>query len=218
MAINKETTSVSFGDLAAFLAESVKDSPTMQIPSPDLVNYYKDLANRVLWINDAIDQDTMSIVKRIMEFNLADKDIPVEERKPIKILLDTTGGSVSVMWSIIKAIKMSKTPIYTINFCDCLSAGAHILASGHKRFAMPGSTVLIHSGSCMYTGTQEQADNAKKYYDALCKKADNQLLADTKIDLKVFKKKSPFDWYLNADEALQYGVVDKIIEDFTEIA
>lgn len=217
MATKNGMTSVSFNDLAEFLADSVKDSPTMQIPAPELVNYYRDLANRILWIDDEIDQSTMSIVKRIMEFNLADKDIPVEERKPIKILLDTTGGSVSVMWSIIRAIKMSKTPVYTVNFCDCLSAGAHILASGHKRFAMPGSTVLIHSGSCMYTGTQEQADNAKKYYDALCKKADAQLLADTKIDLKIFKKKSPFDWYLDADEAVQYGIVDKIIEDFTEL-
>lgn len=48
MTPKKEMTPVPFGDLVAFLADSVKDSPTMQIPAPELVNYYKDLANRVL--------------------------------------------------------------------------------------------------------------------------------------------------------------------------
>ena len=152
-----------------------------------------------------------------MHYNKEDKNISVEERKPIKLYIDTIGGSVSVMLCLVNAIKVSKTPIWTINFCDALSAGAHILAAGHKRFAMPGSTVLIHSGSCAYSGTKEQAQSANAYYDSMTKKADEQLFNDTKIDKKVYNKKAPYDWYLDTDEALKYGIIDKVINDFDEI-
>ncbi len=147
-----------------------------------------------------------------------DKGLPVEERKPIKLILDTPGGSVDVMNVMVNAIKISKTPVWTINFTSALSAGAHILAAGHKRFAMPGSTVLVHSGSGNLSGTAEQIEKAKEYYDKVSKKADEQLLADTKIDKKTYKKKAPFDWYISAEEALEFGIIDKIIDDFDELA
>ena len=211
--VNKDLDSI----LSEYLKEETAVVPNLQLPDPDLITFYKEDKDRVLWLSDQVDQDTMLFVKKIMLYNLQDKDIPVEERKPIKLFIDTNGGSVVVMWSLIQAIKVSKTPVYTINFCAALSAGAHILASGHKRFAFPGSYVLIHSGSCQYSGTQEQAESAKKYYDKITEAADDQLLADTKIEKKMLKKKSPFDWYLTTDEALQYGIVDKIITDYTEL-
>lgn len=212
---NQETTAID--TLASFISDSVSDSPNLQLPSPDLRDFYRDEANRVIWIRGEINFDTLDIVRKIMEYNRADAGIDTTDRKPVKLFLDTSGGAVAVMWSIINAIKMSKTPVYTINFCEALSAGAHILAAGHKRFAMPGSTVLIHSGSCVYGGTQEQVESSKKYYDALGKKANDQLLADTKIDAKEFKRKSAADWYLSDTEALDRGIVDIIVSDFDEI-
>ena len=127
------------------------------------------------------------------------------------------GGAVDVMLIIMNTIKMSKTPIWTINWCCAFSAGALILASGHKRFTMPGACVLIHSGSCAYSGTQEQAESAKKHFDKITKQADNLFLDLTKIDSKVFRKRAPFDWYLTDEEALEQGIVDKIVESFDEI-
>ena len=191
-----------------------KGIPNLKLPDPDLRDYYKYEKDRIIWVSGVIDEDCLDIAKKIMYYNHEDYGLDPEERIPIRLIIDTNGGSISVMWTIINAIKISKTPVWTVNFCDCLSAGAHILAAGHRRLAFPGSTVLIHSGSCMYSGTQEQADNAKKYFDAIGKAADEQLLADTKIDRKVFKKKSPFDWYISTEEALAYGIVDEIISDF----
>lgn len=112
---------------------------------------------------------------------------------------------------------MSKTPVWTINWCECYSAGAHILVAGHKRFAMPGSTVLIHSGSCGYSGDAEKVESAKKFFDAMGKAADESLLALTKIDKKVFNKRKASDWYLTDKEALENGIIDKIISDFDEL-
>lgn len=191
--------------------------PTLKLPDPNLRDYYREEADRVVWVEGQIGTDTLEVIKKIMHYNKEDKNISVEERKPIKLYIDTIGGSVSVMLCLVNAIKVSKTPIWTINFCDALSAGAHILAAGHKRFAMPGSTVLIHSGSCAYSGTKEQAQSANAYYDSMTKKADEQLFNDTKIDKKVYNKKAPYDWYLDTDEALKYGMIDKVINDFDEI-
>lgn len=191
--------------------------PTLKLPDPNLRDYYREEADRVVWVEGQIGTDTLEVVKKIMHYNKEDKNISIEERKPIKLYIDTIGGSVSVMLCLVNAIKVSKTPIWTINFCDALSAGAHILAAGHKRFAMPGSTVLIHSGSCAYSGTKEQAQSANAYYDSMTKKADEQLFNDTKIDKKVYNKKAPYDWYLDTDEALKYGIIDKVINDFDEI-
>ena len=203
--------------LADYISASMSNSPNLQLPSPGLRDFYRDEHNRIIWLMGDVANETLDIIKQIFEYNRIDKDIPVEQRTPIKLIIDTNGGDVGVMYSLVQAIKISKTPIYTVNFCKALSAGAHILAAGHKRFAMPGSTVLIHSGSCAYNGTVEQIESAKKYFDGLNKKADEQLMTDTKITADMLKKKAASDWYLTAEEAKRKGVVDTIISDFSEI-
>jgi len=201
------------------ILENIKTyTPNLELPDPDLRDLWLEEKNRIIWLDDSVSHDSLPIIKRIMNYNIMDKGLPIEERKPIKLMLDTPGGSVDVMNVMVNAIKISKTPVWTINFTSALSAGAHILAAGHKRFAMPGSTVLVHSGSGNLSGTAEQIEKAKEYYDKVSKKADDQLLADTKIDKKTYKKKAPFDWYISAEEALEFGIIDKIIDDFDELA
>lgn len=188
-----------------------------QLPSPYLVNYYRDVNNRIYWLENEVGAETLDIAKAIMRCNLEDKDVPVENRVPIKIFIDTCGGDIQIMWTIINAMKISKTPVYTIVYCTALSAGAHILAAGHKRFAFPGSTILVHSGSCFYGGDTEKVESSKKYFDALSKKINSTLLSDTKILAKDLKKKGAVDWYMTAEEALEYGLVDAIINDYSEV-
>lgn len=201
-------------DLVVAVPKTVEN---MQLPSPELVNYYRDAEERVFYIDDQIDENLLELSKEIIRFNRLDKDIPVEERKPIKIFIDTPGGDVIATWSFIRIVEISKTPVYTINMCCAYSAGADILAAGHKRFAMPGTSVLIHSGCCYYGGTQEQAESMKKFGDKLTKKVTDYFLSHTKVDPKIFKKKAPSDWYLDEEEALENGIIDKIIMDIDEI-
>lgn len=63
----------------------------------------------------------------------------------------------------------------------------------------------------------EKVESAKKYFDALGKKANDLLLDDTSITAKSLKKKGAVDWYMSAEEAVECGVVDKIVEDFAEV-
>ena len=215
----QNSNELDFSDvmLSAIFNNVIKPKANLQLPDPRLVEIYENENSRIVWLEDDIDQTSLSVTKQIMKYNLEDKKIPISERKPIKLFINTRGGDVDVMMAIISAIRMSNTPVWTINWCNALSAGAHILAAGHKRFAIKNSTVLIHSGSCSYSGTAEMVESAKKYYDAQGKLANDLLLASTKIDPKVFKKKSSQEWYLSSEEALQYGVVDKVLDSFDEL-
>lgn len=186
----------------------------MQLPDPTLRNHYLDEQDRVFWVNSQIDDTLLDLVKMIIKCNKEDKEKPVAERVPIKVFIDSPGGDVLALWTTIKAIEISKTPVYTINYCTAYSAAGDLLAAGHKRFALPGTTVMIHSGSCMYGGTVEQAESMKKYFDGLGKKLTDYFLSHTKVNPKTFKKKAPADWYFDENEALESGIIDEIIEDF----
>ena len=194
-----------------------ESTANMQLPDPNLRDYYRDEEERVCWLNDQVEDCAESLIKMILRCNKEDKGIPVENRKPIKIFIDSPGGDVTFMWSIINMIEISKTPVYTINYCTAYSAAAEILASGHKRFALPGSHVMIHLGSCAYSGDAANVEATKKYFDSLSKKTVEHLLKRTKIEPKMFKKKTLTDWFLDENDALKNGVVDKIVENLDEL-
>ena len=195
------------------------DVSNLQLPNPALLDYYKDSEARMFWLEGEVDGDTLELVKTIMRINHEDTKykIPIEERVPIRIFIDTNGGNTQVMRSLISAIKLSKTPVYTIVYCAAMSAGAYILAAGHKRFAFPSSIILVHSGGVGYQGTVEQVESAKKFLDRLDKIDNDNFLASTTVTAKDLKRKGAVDWYMTAEEALSNGIVDRIIEDFDEV-
>jgi ATP-dependent Clp protease protease subunit len=194
-----------------------ESTANMQLPDPDLRDFYRDEEDRIFWLDTNVDDCTLDLVKMIIRCNRMDKDKSVEERTPIKIMINSDGGDVQVMMTIIETIKISKTPVYTVCFSSAMSAAAEILAAGHKRYALPGTCVMVHSGSCSYGGTMEQAESYKKYVDYLTKRATDMFLANTKINAKTLKKKGASDWYMNEYEALENGVIDKVISELDEI-
>lgn len=186
----------------------------LQLPDPMLRDFYRDEVDRIYWLDSGVCDGTLELVKMIISCNKEDKDKPVEERKPIRVMINSRGGDVQIMLVVIKAMKMSKTPVYTINFCEAMSAAAEILAAGHKRYALPGTCVMVHSGSVGYGGTVEQAESTKKYIDNLLKKTKDEFLSNTKIDAKTLKRKGANDWYMSEDEALQQGIIDEVLTDY----
>ena len=186
----------------------------LQLPDPDLRNFYQDEEDRIFWVTNQIDASLLDLVKMIIKCNKEDKGKPVEERVPIKVFIDSPGGDVCALWTTIKAIEISKTPVHTINYCTAYSAAADLLAAGHKRYALPGTAAMVHTGSCMYGGAVEQVENMKKHYDKLGKKIVDYFLEHTKVNPKMFKKKASSDWYMDEDEMLENGLIDEIITDF----
>ena len=194
-----------------------ESTANLQLPDPTLRDYYRDEEDRVFWLNSEVGDCAEDLMKMILRCNKEDKNVSIENRKPIKIFIDSVGGDVVFMWSIINMIEMSKTPVYTINYCTAYSAASEILASGHKRFALPGSHVMIHLGSCAYAGDVANVESTRKYFDALSKKTVDHLLKKTKIGPKMFKKKTLTDWFLDENDALENGIVDEIVTDLDEI-
>lgn len=203
-----------FENVLLSIPESVAN---LQLPDPGLRDFYQDEQNRVFWVTTEINDSLLDLVKMIIKCNKADKGKSVEERVPIKVFIDSPGGDVCALWTTIKAIEISKTPVYTINYCAAYSAAADLLASGHKRFALPGTSAMVHSGSCVYGGTVEQAESMKKHFDKLGKKITDYFLAHTKVDPKVFKKKAPTDWYFDEADMLEHGLIDEIVTNFDEV-
>lgn len=185
----------------------------LQLPDPDLRDHYLDEQDRVFWVTGEINDSLLDLVRMIIKCNREDKGKLTEDRMPIKVFIDSPGGDVCALWTTIKAIEISKTPVHTINYCTAYSAAADLLASGHKRYALPGTSAMVHSGSCVFGGTIEQAENMKKHFDKLGKKITDYFLAHTKVDPKVFKKKAPSDWYMDEDDMLEHGLIDEIIGD-----
>lgn len=189
----------------------------LQLPDPDLRDYYIDEQNRVYWIDSQINDTTLGLVKFIIKCNKEDADKSIEERKRILIMIDSPGGSVEVEQTIIGAMKISKTPVYTCCYCTAYSAAADILACGHKRFALPFVNIMFHAGSGKYEGTQAQIDSAKKFFDKMNKRVNDEVFSRVKFDSKTIKKLKTDDIYFNENEALENGIIDEIVIDFDNI-
>jgi ATP-dependent Clp protease protease subunit len=159
-------------------------------------------------VGDAIDS-------YIRFFNRQDEQdgIPVEERVPIKIYIDSPGGDLVATFTMINSIRMSKTPVWTINIGAAYSGGFFTFIAGHKRFAYPLASFLFHEGS---TGTSGDAGKFRNFADFYKKELDNLkkvVLEYTDITEEDYEKHINDDWWFTAEEALEYGICDKITKE-----
>lgn len=189
----------------------------LQLPSPELLTYYRNLEDRVIWIDYGVDESILEVSKLIMYFNKEDKKVPVEQRKPIKLLLYSYGGDGQACFSLLDVIALSKTPVHTINMGVAMSAGLLILLAGHQRFCLKNSTALAHSGSGGASGTFEQTEAQMKDYKRFVDTMRNYIIERTNIDAKTLNKYKSKEWYLYDSEQIKYHIVDKIVDDIDEI-
>ena len=203
-------------DFEIQLPEEITNLMNGGLPSPDMLNYYVDANERIFFIDFDIDESLLEIERKILQYNRADKGISVDERKPIKLFIYSYGGELDAMFSFIDVVALSKTPVWTINVGISMSAALVMLLSGQKRFTLPHAMALIHSGSGGASGTFEQSKEAMANYEKQVRKMREYIMAHTSIDKKTMTKNQAKDWYLDADEQVNFGVVDKICDDVDE--
>lgn len=193
------------------LIKQLYDSAKSNYDFCDIIDLSNGL-NRNIVLTDIDASIGDSVNSYIQFFNRIDqeKKIDVNKRTPIKIYIDSNGGSLTACFTIIDAITMSKTPVWTINIGKAYSAGFFIFITGHKRFAYPNSSFLFHEGS---TGIYQDANKFKNYAD-FYKQQLEQLRAITlehaQIEPEEYDKHVKDDWWFDVNEALKYGVTDKI--------
>lgn len=133
--------------------------------------------------------------------------------KPIRIHIDSFGGSVYQTFGLLSLIENSVTPVHTIVTGCAMSCGFLITIMGHKRFCYPNSTLLYHQVSSGVWGKLADLQEEITEIERLQNKIEQMTLERTKITeamlKKVFKRK--IDWHMDANEALKLGVVDEIL-------
>lgn len=202
-----------------FVIDIPKEIADIKLPDPDLLRFYKNQKSRVIYLDYVIDEDFIQLVgNQIIEYNIEDKGKPVEERKPIVILINSGGGNLDTTYAVIGIIERSKTPVYTVNLNSAHSAAGLILLAGHKRYCMPRSQMLIHKGSASgisgsYDEIQESAKSYKKTVDDMI----NLICEKSSIDRKDITKNCKPDWYLPADAQAKFNCIDKVLDSLDDI-
>ena len=172
--------------------------------------------DRNLYLGD-IDENTGSIIDTAIRFwNKVDEEneTPIEEREPIKLYIDSPGGSLLSTFTIIDSIALSKTPIWTINVGTAYSGGFFTFICGDRRIAYPHSSFLYHEGSAGTEGTANQFENFAAFYKRRLEQLKQIVLEKTKISEEKYTAIQKDDFWMSAEDALELGCVDVIADNF----
>lgn len=171
---------------------------------------------RQLFLGD-IDTEIGDCIENMIRFwNAIDDEnnIPIDKREPIKIYIDSYGGDVNATLTMIDAISISKTPVWTINIGAAYSGGFFTFISGHKRFAYPHSSFLFHEGAAQTSGTSGQFENFSAFYKKQLSQLKDLVLEHTEVSPELYEEKKREDWWLDVNEAIELGIVDEIAKGF----
>lgn len=212
MTNSKESKNVPSKSIFDFLLSQQDSKKTISLMTEDILDITQ-LKQRKLYLNAEVDDEIIDdIVDYILFFNSEDKGIPADQRQPIRLYMNTPGGSVSAGYALIDAIITSKTPVYTINQGVCFSMGFLIFISGHKRFAMPHSEFLMHDGQ---TAAWDSSAKVKDLMDFELNQVEPTtkifILSHTKITPRQYTEKYRVEWYFLPEEAKKLGVTDMIV-------
>lgn len=167
------------------------------------------LNDRIIMLCDEVNDTTASLVVAQLLY-LEGQD----SEKDISLYINSPGGSVTAGLAIYDTIKYIKCDVSTICMGMAASMGAFLLSAGTKgkRLALPNSTIMIHQPS---GGAQGQATDMRIHTEWILdvKKKLNQMLAEaTGQPLEVIERDTERDNFMTAQEALEYGLIDKIYE------
>lgn len=177
----------------------------------NILNYY-NAKDRCLFLED-IDEGVGSAINAMIQFyNLRDNEenIPVEERTPIKIYINSPGGLLTETFMMIDAIKMSKTPVWGIVTGTAYSGGFFTLIACHKRFGYKHSSYLYHEGATGNSGTAAQFENYAAFYKKELGKLKDLVLENTNITEEEYATIKKDDIWYDAEEAIEKGIIDEI--------
>lgn len=173
---------------------------------------------RDLMISENVTQASVKvIIEQILEINRYDDKEEEEKKKygrePIKLYINTYGGSVYDGFALVAAIEKSKTPVHTVCLGKAMSMGFIIMVAGHKRFAHPLATLMYHQISTVVWDKLEGIKREIEEVERLEKLGDSFVLSHTKLRQKELDevKKMKKEWYIDANDALKLGIVDEIL-------
>ena len=169
------------------------------------------LKDRIIFLSEDVNSESASlVVAQLLFLESEDPD------KEISLYINSPGGSITDGMAIVDTINYIKCPVSTICVGMAASMGAVLLASGAKgkRFATPNAEILIHQ-PLISGGLSGQTTEIKIHADHMVKTREklNKLLSErTGQNLETIERDTERDNYMTAQEALEYGLIDGILD------
>jgi ATP-dependent Clp protease protease subunit len=172
--------------------------------------YSRLLKDRIIFLSEEVNDVTASLVVAQMLF-LESED----PNKDINFYINSPGGSVTAGFAIYDTMQYIKCDVSTICVGLAASMGAFLLAGGKKgkRMALPNAEIMIHQPS---GGARGQATEIQIVAENILKtkrKLNEMLAANTGKPIEIIEKDTDRDNYMSAEEALEYGLIDKVISN-----
>lgn len=170
--------------------------------------YSRLLKDRIIFLGEEVNDVSANIIVAQLLFLEAE-----DPNKDIQLYINSPGGSVSAGWAIYDTMHYIKCDVCTTCIGMAASMGAFLLAGGTKgkRFALPNAEVMIHQPS---GGAQGQASDIKITADKILAtrhKLNQHLAANTGQPLSVIEADTERDYWLSAEEAKAYGLIDEVV-------
>jgi len=168
------------------------------------------LKDRIIFLGEEVNDVSANLIVAQMLF-LESED----PSKDIRLYINSPGGSVTAGWAIYDTMQYVKCDVSTVCIGMAASMGAFLLAGGTKgkRFALPNSEIMIHQPS---GGAQGQATDIKIVADRIQntkRKLNEHLATNTGQPLEVIARDVERDYYMSAEEAKIYGIVDEVFQN-----
>jgi ATP-dependent Clp protease protease subunit len=172
------------------------------------------LMDRIVFLGAPINDDVANIV--IAQLLFLEADNP---ERDVYLYLNSPGGIVSAGMAIYDTIQFMKAPVNTICMGMAASMGAFLLASGRKgkRSALPHARIMIHQPSGGAQGTAADIEIQAREILYLRQKLNELFAIHTGQTREAIERDIDRDRFMSADEAVQYGIIDKVIQQKTEL-
>lgn len=174
--------------------------------------WIEDRHDRILYLDGYVDEDVLhTLILQICKINGEDYGIPVEERIPITLIINSGGGNSIIGMSLVNVIQNSKTPVIGVCFGMCASMAFGIFAVCHTRLAVPDAVFMVHDGDVCIGNTATKVKDYMKLVPKLDERYNRAIAARTKFTVKELDEMSPHDNWFFADELIEMNMVDGII-------
>ncbi len=170
--------------------------------------YSRLLNERIIFLGTPVDDQIANlIIAQLLHLESEDPD------KEISIYINSPGGSVYAGLAIYDTMQFIKPDVQTICVGIAMSMGALLLAGGEpgKRMSLPNSKILIHQVSSGFSGQATDIEIHAREIIALRTKLDEIIAKHTGQPLEKIAKDTERDFFMSADEAKEYGIIDQVI-------
>ncbi len=172
--------------------------------------------NREIYVTTITPQSAEHIDKAIRAWNKFDDTdyTEVSKRPPIKLYINSAGGDFNAMLTIMDAIKISKTPIHTVNIGTAYNEAFYVFIAGHQRFTYANSSFRYIRDVRGLLGEDVGAVNEVKFYERQLAAIKDIITSRTKITEIEYNKHLSNVWYLDAMDAQRLKVCHEIITKY----